>query len=224
MSVPRAVAALVAGALYATLAANAAARLPAKPKTAIPAASVGPWTVLADTVDANLQTGDFSVPGHLELTRTDGSTVEADRAAGNYKRKQAHLYGHVVMHDASGTLGGLSSARNASREAATLQSDELAIDGIRKVYVATGSVHYAQGPSTADADTARLDDKTHRLNLTGNVHVVRADRSLDAQRAIYNTVSGDGKADGKVRMIFPSAVHPSLATPKPIVIKNPKIP
>lgn len=222
MSVPRAVAAVMAVVLCATLAANAA-RLSAKQKTAMPSASVGPWNLLADNVDANLQTGEFSVPGHLRLNRADGSTVEADRAVGNYKRKQAHLYGHVVMHDASGTLGGLSSARNASHEAATLQSDDLAIDGISKVYVATGSVHYAQGPSTADADSANLNDKTHRLNLTGNVHIVRADRTLDAQRAVYDTVSGDGEADGKVRMVFPSSIHPSLATPKPIVIKNPKI-
>lgn len=223
MSGSRAVAAVAAAVLCATLAANAA-RLPAKQKTGEPGASIGPWNLLADNLEANLQTGDFSVPGHLRLTRSDGSTVDADRAAGNYKRKRANFYGHVVMHDASGTLGGLSSARNASHEAATLQSDELAIDGISKIYTATGNVHYAQGPSTADADSAKLNDKTHRLHLIGNVHIVRADRTLDAQRAVYNTVSGDGEADGKVRMIFPSSVHPSLATPKPIVIKNPKIP
>ena len=193
-------------------------------KPAPPPAPAVPWSFLADDVIANVKTGDFSVPGHLQMMRADGSTVEADRAVGNYKRKRAHFYGHVTMHDASGTLGGLSSARNASHVAATLQSDELAIDGIRKLYAATGSVHYVQGPSTADADAAKLNDKTHRLNLNGNVHIVRADRTLDAASAIYNTVTGDGEAVGKVRMVFPSGVHPSLATPKPIVIKNPKIP
>ncbi|MDP9110103.1 MAG: LPS export ABC transporter periplasmic protein LptC [Candidatus Eremiobacteraeota bacterium] len=201
------------------------ARTSTKPyPAAVPATAVGPWNVVADDINANVQSGDFSIPGHFQMTRADGSTVDADRAVGNYKRKRAHLYGHVVMHDAAGTLGGLSSARKTSGEAATLRSDELAIDGIRKIYTATGSVHYAQGPSTADADNAKLNDKTHRLNLTGNVHIVRADRTLDSQSAVYNTVSGDGEATGKVRMVFPSAIHPTLATPKPIVIKNPKIP
>lgn len=224
MIVSRATAALAALMLCAAPAANAARSAPKHPASAAPAASVGPWNVLADDIRANLQNGDFSVPGHLQLTRADGSTVDADRAVGNYKRKRAHLYGHVVMHDAAGTLGGLSSAAKSSHEAATLRSDELTIDGIAKIYTATGSVHYAQGPSTADADIAKLNDKTHRLNLTGNVHIVRADRTLDSQSAVYNTVSGDGEANGKVRMVFPSNIHPSLATPKPIVIKNPKIP
>lgn len=220
----RVAAALAAFALCAVPAIDIA-RTPAKPHAAPePPTAIGPWNVAADDINANIQSGDFSIPGHFEMTRADGSTVDADRAVGNYKRKRAHLYGHVVMHDAAGTLGGLSSARRASREAATLRSDELAMDGIRKIYTAIGSVHYEQGPSTADADSAKLNDKTHRLNLLGNVHIVRADRTLDSQSAVYNTVSGDGEATGKVRMVFPSAIHPTLATPKPIVIKNPKIP
>jgi lipopolysaccharide assembly outer membrane protein LptD (OstA) len=58
--------------------------------------------------------------------------------------------------------------------------------------------------------------------MDGKVHVVQADRTLYADRATYDTVTGHGSADGNVRMEFPG-VMPAIATPKPITIKK-KIP
>ncbi|MGZ3498237.1 MAG: LptA/OstA family protein [Vulcanimicrobiaceae bacterium] len=185
-------------------------------------AQVAEWTIQSDEVDTNIKSGDFSSPHHLLLTRADGSTIEADRGTGNYKKRFFQLYGKVAIHDQSGSFGGLSSAQQNVHGPATLTCDELQVDSASKVYHAIGSVHYIQQNTTADADDARLNDKTHQLDLQGKVHLVQGARTLDAARATYNTFSQDGEAGGDVRMIFPGAITPSIATPKPI--KVPKIP
>jgi lipopolysaccharide export system protein LptA len=185
-------------------------------------ASVGGWTLTTTEVEANLKTGAFKAPKHVTMTRADGSVVDADSATGNYKRKRAVLVGHVSVHDASGTFG-LKSAQAVHRDPATLTADKVALDDVSHLYDAKGSVHYAQGPTTVDADTAHLNDVTHRLDLSGKVHVVQGERTLDAATATYNTATGDGEADGNAMMIFPG-VTPSIATPKPIILRGPKIP
>lgn len=157
------------------------------------------------------------------MTRADGSVIKADRANGNYKKKQAVLVGNVSVHDTSGTFG-LSSAKGTqaqSRGPATLTSDRLRVDDEAHLYDANGNVHYEQGDTHVDAASAHLDDATHILTLTGKVHIVQADRTLDAQTASYNTQTGSGEADSNVVMTFPG-VTPSIATPKPI--KAPVIP
>jgi lipopolysaccharide assembly outer membrane protein LptD (OstA) len=194
--------------------------LAAAPKSA--AAPVGAWNLVTQQLNANVQSGAFSAPGPVTMTRADGSKVVADRATGNYKTKQAQLFGHVRVDDRSGTFG-LKSASGDHRGPALLTADELRIDDRSHVYDALGNVHYDQGTTTADADAAHLNDVTHRLVLTGKVHVVEGDRLLDAQTAVYNTATGAGEANGDVTMIFPGGFI-TLATPKPIVIKRPKIP
>jgi len=194
------------------------AKTPPNPKSAV---QVGGWTLETEQLDGDTQSGDFSSPAKVHLTRSDGSTIDADRADGNYKRHQANLFGHVQIHDVTGTFG-MKSGANAPHEPATLATDELRVDGISRVYEAQGNVHYEQGQSTADSDHARLNDVTHRLDMDGKVRVVQADRTLYADRATYDTVSGHGSADGNVRMEFPG-VMPAIATPKPIIIKK-KIP
>ena len=191
------------------------------PPTHAPAASATPqpWTLVTDQIHANLRTGTFSAPDHVTMTRADGSTIVADRASGNYKRQQAALFGHVTIHDASGTFG-LSSAQGtqaSSRGPATLTSDELRLDDKARLYDAFGNVHFEQGDTKADSQTAHLDDGTHVLNLTGKVHVVQADRTIDAAQATYNTQTGFGEADNNVLITFPG-ITPSIATPKPIKI------
>jgi lipopolysaccharide assembly outer membrane protein LptD (OstA) len=187
-------------------------------------ARIGEWSLQTDELIANLQTGDFSAPHHVFATRSDGSTIDADRGTGNYKKRLFNLYGNVTIHDQSGTFGGLSSAQqNASRGPSTLASDELHVDGSTKIYTAAGNVQYVQGATTADADGARLNDRLHQLDLDGHVHVVQDQRTLDAAHATYDTLSDDGVASGDVKMVFPGMIHASIATPKPIVIKNPKI-
>jgi lipopolysaccharide export system protein LptA len=186
---------------------------------------VQPWTLITDQVNANMASGAFSAPDHVKMTRTDGSTVEADRANGNFKQHQASLFGHVTIHDASGTFG-LKSAQGTqaqSRGPATLTADELRVDDQTHLYDANGNVHFTQGDTTADAQTAHLNDATHVLTMTGKVHLVQGNRIIDAESATYNTRSGFGEADKNVTIMFPG-ITPSIATPKPIKIKGPAIP
>jgi len=193
-----------------------------QPPAAKPSAKVGEWNMTTDQMEVNLRTGSFTAPHHVSLTRADGSTIDADRATGNYRRKIASLFGHVAMHDVSGKFG-LQSASQQQSGPATLTADEVDVNDVSRLYDASGNVHYEQGDSTVDAQTAHLNDVTHRLDLSGKVHVLQGDRTLDAENATYNTLTGEGEADGNVAMTFPGP-KPSIATPKPIIIKNPKIP
>lgn len=184
-------------------------------------AKIGEWNLQTDQMSANLFSGAFDAPHHVTLTRADGSIIVADRANGNYKKRQATLLGHVSVHDASGTFGLQSAQSEQSHGPATLTSDQLALDDAAHLYDAKGNVHYEQGQTTVDAQTAHLNDATHELDLSGKVHVVQADRTVDADSAIYNTLSGDGEANTNVLITFPGFT-PSFATPKPL--KVPKIP
>ncbi len=208
------------------LAASSGALGSAAPKKLSPptksSATVGAWTLTTTEVEANLRTGAFKAPKHVTMTRADGSVVQADRATGNYRKKQAVLSGNVSVHDASGTFG-LKSASAVRRDPATLTADTVVVNDITHLYDANGSVHYVQGQTTVDAQKAHLNDITHRLDLSGKVHVVQGERTLDADTATYNTMTGDGEADGNATMIFPG-ITPSIATPKPIILHGPKIP
>jgi lipopolysaccharide assembly outer membrane protein LptD (OstA) len=214
----------VAGALVLALIAAAPSARKAS-QSSSGAAKVGTWTMTTDELDTNLATGAFSAPHAVTMTRADGSLIKADRANGNYKLQQAALFGHVSVHDASGTFG-LKSAQGTqaqSRGPATLTADELHVDDKTLLYDATGTVHFTQGDTVVDAQTAHLNDNTHVLDLAGKVHVVQGDRTLDADRATYNTQSGSGEADNNVTITFPG-VTPTIATPKPITIKGPGVP
>lgn len=196
------------------------------PKPPAAQTKIGEWNLQTDQLTANLATGAFNAPDHVTLTRADGSVIQADHANGNYKQRQATLAGHVSVHDASGTFG-LKSAQTTNpgqpRGPATLASDQLKLDDAARLYDAAGNVHYEQGATKVDAQTAHLNDATHQLDLSGKVHVVRADQTLDAERATYNTQTGFGTAENNVMVTFPGAPI-SIATPKPITIKKPKIP
>ncbi len=213
---------LALGAIIALIAAAPKPQPPAAPNAS---AKVGQWTLVTDQLHANLATGRFSAPDHVTMTRSDGSVVQADRAAGNYKQQQASLFGNVSVHDASGTFG-LRSAQGtqaSSRGPATLTADELHLDDKARLYDAKGDVHYTQGDTNVDAQSAHLNDTTHVLDLAGKVHVVQGDRTLDADKATYNTETGTGEADNNITFTVPG-VTPSIATPKPITIKGPGIP
>lgn len=204
----------------------AAALVAAAPKPSPAPASgtqfqVGVWTVHMTSVDVNFKSGDFSTPNKVTMNR-EGGDITGDRASGNYKTKAATLYGHVVMHDTQGNFAGLSSTTPAnSRGPSTLTADQVNIDGTAKIYTATGNVHYVQADTTVDAAKGVLNDGTHALDLRGNVHIVQGDRNMQAEHVIYNTVTGQAHAEGNVVMQFPGEVHPHIATPKPIIIKNP---
>lgn len=206
------------GACVLALVALIAAAPAQKPATG---AKIGEWNLQTDQMSANLLSGAFSAPHKVTLTRADGSVVVADRANGNYKQRQANLFGHVSMHDASGTFGLRSAQAGQSHGPATLTADALRLDDSARLYDATGNVHYEQGDTSADAQKAHLNDATHQLDLAGKVHVVQGDRTLDCESATYNTQSGSGEADTNVFITFPG-ITPTFATPKPLKLPGTK--
>lgn len=127
------------------------------------------WHVATGQLDANWQTGAFSTPGRIELTRP-GSDISAQRATGNWKTHSATLTGNVVLHDNNGVLTNFAG-QNGSHAPATLTCDNLTIDGVTKTYVATGNVHFIQGGSDVHADRAVMNGVTHDLHLYGNVQL-----------------------------------------------------
>ena len=202
----------------------------------------GEWNVHTNAIDANNNSGDFSVPGHLTLTRPTGD-IAADRANGNWKHKHATLYGHVVLHDNRGGSGfaDFGTSNEGAQGPATLTTDQLDIDSATKLYTATGNVHYVSGSRTIDSQKGVLDDRTknltlytvhfvqgtqtvdatqgvlndqsHVLDLTGNVRIVDGDRKMNADHVVYNTASGDLHAKGNVTMAFPGGVAPPPSGP-----------
>jgi lipopolysaccharide assembly outer membrane protein LptD (OstA) len=174
--------------------------------------------VHASSLDANFKSGDFSTPNKVVMTR-EGGDVSADRANGNYKRQVLYLNGHVVMHDTQGNVesmagGGPPRAPSPS----TLTADQAQIDGAAKIYKAIGNVHYVQADTVVNANAGTLNDSDHTLLLEGAVHITQGSRSMNAQRVLYNTETGSAHAQGDVTMQFPSPVHRTLATPRPLHI------
>lgn len=200
---------------------HGSARPSALPSTGPDTFQVGVWTVHASSLDVNFKSGDFSTPTQVTMTR-DGGDITADRASGNYTHREATLYGHVVVHDTEGNFAGISSSKPAhNRGPSTLTADQVHINGVGKIYTATGNVHYVQADTTVDADKGVLNDITHELDLTGNVHIVQGSRNMVSDHVLYNTVSGEAHAEGNVTMQFPSEVNRPIATPRPIRIPNP---
>ncbi|GAC1504108.1 MAG: hypothetical protein NVS1B14_09850 [Vulcanimicrobiaceae bacterium] len=201
----------------------------------------GDWHVHTAVVDLNEKTGLFSVPGHILLTRPTGD-INADKASGNFKQKQTTLAGHVVVHDSQGgAFANFGTGQEPNGVPSTLTTDQLEIDSLSKMYVATGNVHYTQGARTIEAQKGTLDDntkdltlinlhfvqgtqtvestqgvlndRTHILDLTGKVHIVDADRKMDADHVVYNTQSGHMHARGNVNMSFPGGQEPAAPGP-----------
>ena len=144
------------------------------PKVGPPAGagfSFSDWHVATGQLDANWQTGNFTTPGRVVLTRP-GSDIEADHAIGNFKQHQATLNGHVVLHDNNGVLTNFAG-QPGSRAPASLTCDNLAIDGATKTYVATGNVHFTQGATEVRADRAVMNGLTHDIHLYGNVQLTQ---------------------------------------------------
>ena len=185
----------------------------------------GVWTIHMTAFDLNGTSGDFSTPDHVTMLR-NGGDINADRASGNDKTHVVTLYGNVVVHDVQGAFDSAAGSLAKNKGPATLTCDQLRVDGNAKIYIATGHVHYTQDKTVADADHGTLDDKAHTMDLTGNVSIVDGDQSLrGADRVHYNTATGQMHAEsdspGAVTLEFPGGNGPSIATPRPIIIKNP---
>lgn len=179
---------------------------------------LGVWTVHASSIDANFKNGDFSTPAKVVMTRTGGD-VSADRANGNYKKKVLFLNGHVVMHDSQGTAQqSLEGGPPGPPTPSTLTADKAQIDGTAKLYKAIGNVHYTQADTVVNADNGTLNDTDHTLLLEGAVHISQGTRNMNASKVLYNTATGSAHAEGDVTMQFPSELHRTLATPRPLKI------
>jgi lipopolysaccharide assembly outer membrane protein LptD (OstA) len=151
------------------LAATLIAAAPKPPAREAVGFGLSDWHVATGQLDANWQTGAFSTPGKIVLTRP-GSEIDADRATGNFKNHSANLTGNVVLHDNSGVLTNFAG-QAGSHQPATLTCDNLTIDGVSKTYVATGNVHFIQGGSDVRADRAVMNGATHDLHLFGHVQL-----------------------------------------------------
>lgn len=147
----------------------AAARSTPPPPGGAAGFSFSDWHVSTGEFNANWQTGNFTTPGRIVLTRP-GSDIQADHANGNFKSKQATLTGNVVLHDNSGVLTNFAG-QTGSHQPATLTCDNLTIDGTSKTYVATGNVHFTQGGSQVSADRAVMNGLSHDIHLYGNVQL-----------------------------------------------------
>jgi lipopolysaccharide assembly outer membrane protein LptD (OstA) len=224
MARPASLLSIVAMLAFALAAARAPSSPPPVPPSFADSFAVGVWTVHTQSLDFNERSGDFSVPNKLEMTR-QGGDVEADRANGNYKTQVVMLYGNVTMHDLSGNFAGMASGSiQRPSGPATLTADTVRVDGMARVYTATGHVHYVQSTTTVDADRGMLNDASHMLFLSGNARVAQGLRNVVADHIAYNTLTGDAHAEGNVTMQFPNESQPSVATPKPIRIPGLRTP
>ncbi|MGH7737147.1 MAG: LptA/OstA family protein [Candidatus Tyrphobacter sp.] len=212
------------GALAALLAAMPSPSPVPMPSHFTDSYAVGVWTVHANALDFNEQSGDFSIPSSVEMTR-QGGDVEAQRANGNYKTQIVTLYGDVTMHDHTGNFAGLAGASISHPSGpATLTADVVRVDGRARVYTATGHVHYVQANTTVDADRGMLNDASHMLYLSGHARVAQGLRSVVADHIAYDTLTGEAHAEGNVTMEFPNQSQIHIATPKPIKIPGLRTP
>jgi lipopolysaccharide assembly outer membrane protein LptD (OstA) len=169
--------------------------------------------IQTDKFDYNLNTGDFTIPGHFTATR-QGTDVTADHATGNSKSKIMHAEGHVVVHQNQPPPGKPS---DLTARPSTLTCDKLDVDGTKKVYTATGNMHFSQeGGREATSDNAILDDANHHLHMEGHVRVRDGDQTVEAETLDYDTLSGQLDGNGNVTITAP------VETPQPGVARTPK--
>ena len=177
--------------------------------------------ITADHVSFNLNTGDFTIPGHFNATRS-GTDITADRATGNSKSKIMHAEGNVIVHQNQSLANRGPNASQLTQKPSTLTCDKLDVDGTRKLYTATGNMHFTQeGGREANSDRAVLDDANHHLHMEGHVHVKSGEQSFDANVLDYDTLTGQLVGDGNVTITSPVETAPP-GVPKPGRSAKPK--
>jgi lipopolysaccharide assembly outer membrane protein LptD (OstA) len=167
--------------------------------------------------DFNLNSGDFVIPGHFTATRS-GTDVTADQATGNSKSKIMHAQGHVVVHQNQALAGHGDNTAKFTERPSTLTCDKLDVDGTRKLFTATGNMHFVQeGGREATSDTAVLDDANHHLHMEGHVHVRNGEQTVDADVLDYDTQTGqlDGNGDVTITAPVETAQPGPPGSPKP---------
>jgi lipopolysaccharide transport protein LptA len=170
-------------------------------------------------ISFNYDNGDFTLPGHFTAS-SKNTTITADHATGNSKQKLLHAQGNVIVHQEAQTT---KSGKGAPvlQKPSTLTCDKLDADGMTKVYICTGNMHFVQeGGRDATADAATLDDANHHLHMQGNVHVKDKDRTIDASTIDYDTASGQIEADGDVTITAPEDTPPPGSHVVPAIKKK----
>lgn len=160
------------------------------------------FSVKADTIEYDMQSGNGTAQGNVVLTQ-DGGTARAAKAEFNSKTKSGRLTGGVVadredahvvcsifvMHDEdySSAIGGASMTKGDK----TLSSDRVDYYKNREYAETIGSwakLSMADG-STLDASKISYDGKTGVAKATGGVDISSAPRNLtaSADAAVYET-------------------------------------
>jgi len=164
-------------------------------------------------ISFNYDNGNFTLPGHFTAS-SKATTITADHATGNSKQKLLHANGNVIVHQDAQTTKDAKTGAPVAQKPSTLTCDKLDVDGITKVYTATGNMHFVQeGGRDATADAATLDDANHHLHMQGNVHVKDKDRTINASTIDYDTASGQIEADGDVTITAPAETPPPGSHP-----------
>lgn len=155
-------------------------------------------------IDFNINSGEFTIPEHFAATRS-GTDITADRATGNSKAKSLHAFGHVVVHQ-NQPLANRGQATNLTQRPSTLTTDKLDVDGTRKLYTASGNMHFTQeGGRDATSDNAVLDDVAHKLHMEGHVRVKDGEQTIEADTLDYDTQTGQLSGNGNVTITTPVA-------------------
>ena len=167
-------------------------------------------------ISFNFQTGNFTLPARFTAS-SKGTDLSADQATGNSKQKLIHAVGNVIVHQTQSSTGHGARAGEVTQRASKLTCDKLDVDGVRKLYTATGNMHFTQeGGREATSDMAILDDQSHQLHLQGHVHVRNGEQTIDADTLDYNTDSGQIEGNGDVTITAPAQ------TPEPLPAKKKK--
>lgn len=176
-------------------------------------------TIKTAQIHYNINNGSFDFPSHFFATR-QGMDISADRASGNSQKKQLHAVGNVIVHQNQPTGSGKTSA--LTQEPSTLTADALDVDGSKQIYTATGNMHFTQaGGKEASADRAVLDDISHHLHLEGHVRVRDGERTIEASRLDYDTLTGEVDGAGDVTITAPAPTA-TPGPPQPATTKKPK--
>jgi lipopolysaccharide assembly outer membrane protein LptD (OstA) len=166
-----------------------------------------------DKINFNINNGDFTIPDAFSATR-QGTDVTADRANGNAKTKILHADGHVIVHQ-NQPVANRGKATDLTQRPSTLTCDKLDVDGTRKLYTATGNMHFTQeGGRDATSDAAVLNDATHKLHMEGHVRVKNGEQTIAADVLDYDTQSGQLDGNGNVTITSPVESPPPIARPK----------
>ncbi|GAC1311036.1 MAG: hypothetical protein NVSMB21_19830 [Vulcanimicrobiaceae bacterium] len=166
-----------------------------------------------DKINFNINNGEFTIPDPFSATR-QGTDVTAERANGNSRSKILHAAGHVVVHQ-NQPLASRGHATDLTQRPSTLTCDKLDVDGSRKLYTATGNMHFTQeGGRDATSDNAVLNDATHKLHMEGHVHVKNGDQTIAADVLDYDTATGQLDGNGNVTITAPADAAPTIARPK----------